>query len=304
MPPNLPPTFAFSQSSLQTYEDCPRRFWLSFVRRLPWPAVEASPVQAHEAQIRLGEEFHQLLWRVEKGIDPDLIASRLERLSGERAVLDDWFRDYRHHRPDDLPDPRREAAEETIEETEQLDPEVILAIPFGPFRLAAKYDLIAVQDEPRRITIVDWKTSRKVTPPHFLRNKLQSIVYPYVLVEASQNLPWGPVEPEQVEMIYWFTAAPDQPVRLPYSGDQHAANRNRLHRLLEEILAGAEEEDFPQVADTPQNRQRFCGYCVYRSRCDRGEAAASLDGLEDADFLTDPTSLLEFTLDSVEELAF
>ncbi|MCA9982517.1 MAG: PD-(D/E)XK nuclease family protein, partial [Anaerolineales bacterium] len=36
----LPETFAFSQSSLQAYEDCPRRFWLAYVEQLPWPAVE------------------------------------------------------------------------------------------------------------------------------------------------------------------------------------------------------------------------------------------------------------------------
>jgi hypothetical protein len=292
----LPSTFAFSQSSLQLYADCPRRFWLAFVERLPWPAVEASPAQEHEAQMRLGEEFHQLLRRTEGGIDPDLIASRLASLPPERSVLAQWFQDYRHHRPPGLPDPQEEA--------EGLEPEVILSIPFGPFRLAAKYDLIAVQEEPKRITIVDWKTSRKVTPQEFLRAKLQSIVYPYVLVEASHNLPWGPVEPEQVEMIYYFTAAPDQPVHLPYSENQHGANRNQLSDLLAAILAGTQERDFPKVPDTPRNRQGFCGYCVYRSRCNRGEAAASLDSLEDADFLTDPTSLLEFTLDSVAELAF
>ena len=51
----LPPTFSFSQSSLQAYEDCPRRFWLAYVEQLPWPAVEASPIREHEALMRLGE---------------------------------------------------------------------------------------------------------------------------------------------------------------------------------------------------------------------------------------------------------
>jgi hypothetical protein len=51
MPPMqsvLSEDFVFSQSNLQAYVDCPRRFWLAHVRRMPWPAVEAGPVQEYE----------------------------------------------------------------------------------------------------------------------------------------------------------------------------------------------------------------------------------------------------------------
>ncbi|MEZ4661776.1 MAG: PD-(D/E)XK nuclease family protein [Caldilineaceae bacterium] len=36
--------------------------------------------------------------------------------------------------------------------------------------------------------IVDWKTTRKRTEPSILRQRLQTLVYPYVLVEASAKL--------------------------------------------------------------------------------------------------------------------
>ena len=65
--------------------------------------------------------------------------------------------------------------------------------------------------------ILDWKTSQRRGDAGGLRRRLQSIVYPYVLIEASKALPWGPIEPHQVEMRYWFTAAPSRPVVLPYS---------------------------------------------------------------------------------------
>jgi len=35
---NLPAPFTFSQSSLQDYYDCPRRFELRYLSRLIWPA--------------------------------------------------------------------------------------------------------------------------------------------------------------------------------------------------------------------------------------------------------------------------
>jgi hypothetical protein len=173
------------------------------------------------------------------------------------------------------------------------------------FRLAAKYDLIATEQNGR-VIIIDWKTTRRRTDPSTLRQRLQTIVYPYVLVEASKGLPWGPVQPEQVEMRYWFTAAPNQPVTFRYDSAQHAANHDRLQQLLKEILAGQREADFPKVADTEINRQRFCSYCIYRSRCNRGVAAGELDALSDTEdfFAIDVESALEFTLAEVDELAF
>ena len=81
----LPVGFAFSQSSLQAYEDCPRRFWLTYVQQLPWPALEASPIQEHERLMRLGEAFHRLVERSEIGMEGELLAANLER------PLADWF---------------------------------------------------------------------------------------------------------------------------------------------------------------------------------------------------------------------
>ncbi len=212
----LPPTFSFSQSSLQAFEDCPRRFWLAYVEQLPWPAVEASPVQEHEAVMRLGERFHRLVQRAEIGIAPEEVAAGLE------PPLAGWFDAYLAHRPGDLPDAACEI-------------ERVLSIPFHlagaatpetTFRLAAKYDLIAAEADGRAV-IVDWKTAKRRGDVSMLRHRLQSIVYPYVLVEASAGLPWGPVRPEQVEMRYWFAATPSQPIVFPYDGAQHAAQPRR-----------------------------------------------------------------------------
>ena len=298
----IPDTFAFSQSSLQAFEDCARRFWLAYVEQLPWPAVEAAPVQEHEQLMRLGSRFHRLVERTEIGIDPATM------LAGLESPLAGWFDAYQRHRPADLPDAH-------------IEVERVLSIPFvgqqGRFRLAAKYDLIAVgnpQNDPsvednstdNRIVIVDWKTSRRRSDPGGLRQRLQSIVYPYVLVEASRQLAWGPVAPEQVEMIYWFTATPGQPIVFRYDRAQHEANRLRLQQILDAILDGRTEADFPKVADVEINRKRFCNYCVYRSRCNRGSSAGELDEVLDVEelFVADLEAELEFSLDDIPELAF
>jgi hypothetical protein len=295
-PALLPADFSFSQSSLQAYADCPRRFWLTYVERLPWPAVEASPVQEHEFLMRLGDHFHRLVQRAEIGLDLRLVEAGLP------APLDAWFAAYQAYRPADLPGGRVEV-ERTLSVSLRLEPDVDGAAP--PLRLAAKYDLIATGDDGR-VVIVDWKTGRRRPSPTTLRQRLQSLVYPYVLVEAAPYLGWGPIAPEQVEMRYWFTAAPGQPIVFRYDRSQHAANTQLLQRLLRQILRGRNVDDFPLAPDTEVNRARLCRYCTYRSRCDRGIEAGQLDALDDLDdLIPDSTAARpDFGLDEIAELAF
>lgn len=299
----LAPTFAFSQSSLQAFEDCRRRFWLTYVEQLPWPAVEAAPIEEHERLLRLGATFHRLVERAEIGLGD---AAALTGPDAFESPLREWLSAYRLHRPQDLP-------------TEYVEAEHVLSIPFpnapgageagARYRLAAKFDLIAADPDGGRVVIVDWKTSRTRTDPGVLRRRLQSVVYPYVLVEASRSLPWGPVRPEQVEMGYWFAAAPEHPVVFAYDAAQHAANGQHLRAVVAAILAGRGPDDFPRVPDTPEFRRRFCDYCIYRSRCNRGEAAGLLAEIDDVEELYLPEaaadrSALDFTLADVAELTF
>ena len=312
----LPDTFSFSQSSLQAFADCPRRFWLAYVEQLPWPAVEAAPVQQHEQLMRQGATFHRLVERTEIGLEPSRVGAELS------PPLDAWYDAYLRFRPADLPTGYVEiekvlsvglhlpAKEQALEKSAATTSPVRIQPPAtslqsSSVRLVAKYDLIAAERDGQ-VIIVDWKTAKRRADPATLRYRLQSTVYPYVLVAASEHLPWGPIRPEQVEMRYWFTAAPSQTIVFRYDAAQHAANRQRLVDLVATILDCESEADFPKVSDTPANRRHHCAFCIYRSRCGRGEAAGNLDDLDDVSdyFVGDIEKALAFTLDEVEELAF
>lgn len=300
----LPADFTFSQSSLQAHHDCPRRFWLAYVERLPWPAVEAAPVQEHEKLMRLGERFHRLVERTEigmlvpsaKGMNPEQVAIQ----AAADPQLADWYAAYIRERPADLPT-------QTVEVERLLS----IALPVEVdgethrMRMAAKYDLIAAEaDGP--VVIIDWKTGQHAPTRYTLQQRRQTLVYPFLLVEASGGLPWGPVHPEQVEMRYWFTAAPARPIRFRYDGAQHHGARRALQQQIAAILRGKGEEDFPKVEDTEANRRVFCNFCVYRSRCNRGATAGDVNELIDPTdyFSGDVPGSLEFSMDEVEELAF
>jgi len=248
--------FQFSQGSLQDYVDCPRRFQLRYVERLAWPADEAEPSLEHERYLQQGAAFHRLIHQHTLGISS-------ERLSS--TVVDEdlrrWWRNYLESRPVDLPAPGY--------------PEMLLSAPISGYRLAAKYDLVAV-GAGRRAIIVDWKTSRKRSQRKWLSERLQTRVYPYLLVRAGSHLNADqPLQPEQVKMVYWFANFPLAPERFVYDAAQYEADEAYLISLIEEIKDRG-DEDFPLTT-----QERRCRYCRYRSLCQRGIRAGPLDETED-----------------------
>ncbi|HET91683.1 MAG TPA: PD-(D/E)XK nuclease family protein [Chloroflexi bacterium] len=252
----LPPDFQFSQASLQDYVDCPRRFQLRYVERVAWPAPQADPPLENERYLQQGAAFHRLVHQHLLGLP----AEQLSRLIvGED--LGQWWRNYLEARPPDLPPLHY--------------PEVLLSAPVGGYRLVARYDLVAVAPG-RRAVVVDWKTSRRRPRRERLAQRLQTRVYPYVLVRAGAQLNDGqPLTPAQVEMIYWFAPSPAHPERFVYDQDRYAQDEARLTALIEEIGGLA-------VGELPRTSQgRRCDYCSYRSLCERGVMAGPLAELED-----------------------
>ncbi len=251
----LPPDFQFSQNSLQDYVDCPRRFQLRYLRRLAWPAIEAEPVLDNERYLQQGATFHHLVHQHALGIEAERLG---ELVLGQD--LQRWWRNYLESGPADLPPSRY--------------PEIVLSTPLAGHRLVARYDLIAVH-LGKRAMIVDWKTSRKRPAHSWLVERLQSIVYPYLLVQAGSQLNGGQVlAPDQVEMLYWFANHPKDIQRFGYGELQYEANGTYLTRLVEEIK-GLGENEFPLTPD-----EKRCRYCPYRSLCQRGVRAGRLEEVE------------------------
>ncbi|MEE8390750.1 MAG: PD-(D/E)XK nuclease family protein [Anaerolineae bacterium] len=252
----LPTDFQFSQASLQDYVDCPRRFQLRYVERVAWPAPEAEPALENERYLQQGAAFHRLIHQHLLGFPP-------ERLSS--TVTDDnlqhWWRNYLESGLSNLPDVRY--------------PEVLLSAPVSDYRLVAKYDLVAIAPG-RRVVIVDWKTSRKRSQRKWLTQRLQTRVYPYLLVRAGAHLNDGQaLEPEHVEMVYWFASFPNNPERFAYDAAQYHADEVRLISLIEEIKNLRDHEW------SLTTQERHCRYCPYRSLCQRGVRAGPFDEIEE-----------------------
>lgn len=277
----LPQEFQFTQGSLQDFADCRRRFQLRYLLRQAWPAVPSEPVLELERTMQQGARFHRI-------VQQHLLGLPVERLTpmAQEDNLSHWWQHYLHFSQGGGlealtgPGPRRY-------------PEITLSAPLSAYRLLAKLDLLAVTAQGRAL-ILDWKTSRKRPRRQWLADRMQTRIYPFVLIQAGATLNGGtPFLPEQVEMVYWFTDFPDQPERFLYSASAFQADQEYLAEMVATVQRLA-ENDFALTSD---NRQ--CAYCVYRSLCDRGGKAGALD---EFDALGEAAPLLDF--EQITEIEF
>jgi len=272
----LPENFQFSQGSLQDYVDCPRRFQLKYVEELAWPAVEAEPALENERYLQLGAAFHRMAQQYLLGVP----AEKLTPLSGRDPALARWWENFLASLP---------------KSEGRHYPEFTLSAPLGNHRLTGKYDLLICNGD--RFTIYDWKTSRKKPKRQWVAKNLQTRVYPYLLVNAGAELNDGqPIEPEQIEMVYWFAEFPAAPLRFPYSQSQFDEDQAYLHALIAEIET---------LSDTPaplSDNEKRCKFCTYRSLCDRGIAAGPLDEMEDSDSIEGFD--FDFDFEQIAEIEF
>lgn len=277
--------FVFSQSSLQDYADCPRRFQLRYVEAQPWPAVQSEPLLEREQHAERGQRFHRLVQRHQIGIDP----ARLALFVGDDPDLAAWWAEYLayadlHHR-----------------EGQRL-PEYPVVAELDGARLQAKYDLLVIEPSGA-VTIFDWKTYQRMPPRAWFESRLQTRVYPYLLARAGGRLTGGAIAPGTIRMVYWLPAFPAEPVVFTYSQAQYEQDEAALAALLTSIrqkLSVAASTAIPAIWPLTSDVVR-CRFCEYRSLCDRGDVAGiAADDVIDSDF---PASDL-LGLEDVEEVGF
>ncbi len=276
--------FEFSQSSLQDFTDCRRRFWLRYIRRVAWPAVQSEPARAFEQHIRRGDRFHRLAQQYLVGLPED----KLARLAAadEDENLRRWWENFLDSIPAQLSgvEPDRRHVEVTLQAP--------LAQP-GGFRLVAKYDLLLFRPDGRA-AIYDWKTATHRPKRAALLERLQTRVYPYLLARAGAALNGGqPVAPGQIEMIYWFAEPGQAAETLAYTPERFQADGDYLRALVEEIRSLKAEEFEMSASEKP------CAYCVYRSLCNRGVQAGAMVGEEEGE-----VENIDFDLEQIGEVGF
>jgi len=274
----LPENFVFSQSSLQDFTDCRRRFQLHYLERVNWPALEAEPVVEHERRMRQGALFHRMTHQQIAGVD----STRMERMAHDED-LRRWWTNYIASAPYDLPG--------------QSFPELFLSGPLGLWRAVAKIDLLVISPNGR-VTILDWKTSQKRPPRSWVEKRLQTRMYRYIVTTSAAGLSQAAaIEPEAVEMVYWYADFPDEPERFTYNKSQYDQDKAELVALVNQIDQ-LEDGDFFKTSN-----KRHCRFCPYRSLCDRGTYAGQLDDLQEA-FGDEDAFEFDINFEQIAEIEF
>ena len=281
----LQPDFQFSQSSLQDFVDCQRRFLLRYIQRLAWPALETEPVLENEHFLQKGSHFHRLVQQHVLGVPKESLEKGIQE-----SELAGWWQHY-------LEWASKTIGFEGLSYPANLFPEISVSAPIGKYRLIAKYDLLVNKDDGHWL-VVDWKTSRKRPRREWLLEKLQTFVYPYLLARAGASLNGGQgIEPDLIEMVYWFADFPEQPERILYSAVKFQTDENYLLSLLARI-SRLEGDEFRKT-----DRLERCAYCVYRSLCERGLQAGPIGEYPDAGEVGDGDSF-DLDFDQIAEIEF
>ena len=270
--------FAFTQGSLQDYADCQRRFELRYIRRLRYPALEVQQPLEYERRLRQGDRFHKLAQQHLHGLPADLLARSLQ--NDDDADLASWWQSYLKRGLIDLPAERHA--------------EIALQTTLGGWPLLAKYDLLALEPGGAAV-IVDWKTGERMPSKQRLRQRMQTVVYRYVLAMAGAHLYGGAIPAERIRMDYVYVAQGGQRISFGYSTDQLKADEALLLNMIRAIERAS---DFPLT-----ERERRCKFCAYRAFCGRGEAGDLREFVEDDELEEDELSL-DIDYDQIAEIEF
>ena len=263
--------FTFSQSALQDYSDCPRRFQLRYTYQLSWPAVDSEPVVDNERRQIEGQLFHRLVQQYFLGVPSENLSAMANTPNLER-----WWNNFKKE----------------FEGSGELHPELTLSSPVSNHRLVAKYDLVAVQEN--KAIIYDWKTYAKRPRDEWMSARWQTRVYRSLLVQAGVHLNGGKLfEPEKIEMIYWYADFPSEPARFQYDTNQFKRDWAAVEKVVEGISA---LKNFPLTED-----EKMCRFCVYRSYCNRGAQAGQMTEAE-SDMESEATFDLNF--EQIGEIEF
>jgi hypothetical protein len=253
----LPEGFRFSQSSLQDYVDCPRRFQLRYIESQSWPGVHVEPVLEHERHMYRGARFHRLVERHQLGMDAEVLS---ETVADDPELLA-WWDAYR-------------GFEYLHGLKGRRYPELSLSAVVAGVPLVAKLDLVVVGSDGR-VVIFDWKTYGRRPTRRWFESRLQTRVYPYVMASSGARLLGREVVSGSVSLVYWVVSESGSPVFFNYSPALFARDREYLVGL---VLGVVGRVDWPLTAD-----EDLCRFCEYRSLCGRGVGAGDVEMFRNMD---------------------
>lgn len=243
----LPEGFQFTQSKLQDFLDCPRRFYLKYIEGQRWPAPVTEPQELFEAKSARGKQMHQIIEQHLLGIPLQAVE---QQIAEGDAILQDWFAEYQTQYKAIADMPRRYA-------------EISLSTTLQDHPLLAKFDALLIDDQ-HNVTAIDWKTG-PLPKPEQLEKRMQTVLYLVVLYHASAAVAGQQPNSYTLQYISLETGETQR-----FTVNAHSVYN--LEMQLLDVIQLILSSNFDKAeSELP------CRFCVYRGLCARGTAIAALD---------------------------
>jgi CRISPR/Cas system-associated exonuclease Cas4 (RecB family) len=251
-------SLTLAQQHLYTFRACPRRFYLRFLAKVPWPEP---PLNSDlETAYERGRRFHR--W-----IERHFLELPIQNEGPNDKVVRLWWSTFKQQGPT-LPNGQRYI-------------EFSLTVPIGGHFLTGRYDLLIFgrhSDGKPSAFIFDWKTGEPRSLER-LRQAWQTRVYLAVLAEGNTRViesASAALDPDQLSFTYWYVEEPQKTRVIGYSTAMHQQNWADLVSLVEEIDRQWIENKWPLTDDWTE-----CRKCAYRAHCGRQAAGQGLVALAD-----------------------
>ncbi|MBU6246002.1 MAG: PD-(D/E)XK nuclease family protein [Actinomycetales bacterium] len=276
----VPTVYQISASKASTWLDCPRKFWFQYVARIRVPVIWA--------HLSLGTALHDTLrdwWDEPAALRTGRhVTNVLDRHWSTRG-----FRDQAHA------DQWRASAAAILRrylgdldpQFEPLSRERTLAMRVRDVAITARIDRLDLLPPGDAVTVVDYKTGKRVPGPDDVRGSMALALYA-LCVRQALHRPCSRIELHHVPsatVIGW-----------EHSDEALQRHLGRVLAIADEMRA-AEGRAIPSAP--AQEQEAFpatpgplCGWCDFRSQCPQGEQAStpqpSWAGLPEASDWPDP----------------
>ena len=139
-------------------------------------------------------------------------------------------------------------------------------------------DVLAVEKE--KCTIFDWKTTKKPSTMDDYAKSPQTRLYLFILrhcIARFLSLKPDGVQPNQIDMVYWFPNAENQQITLHYSEEQYQSDAVWLKEMAK-LLSVDDPMKYPETTNLKQ-----CLTCRYFSFCRKEAYPSTEDEFPDDD---------------------
>ncbi|MEG2789141.1 MAG: PD-(D/E)XK nuclease family protein, partial [Romboutsia sp.] len=221
---------------------CPLKFKYKYIDKINWKQDDIENREYYEG-LKKGRDFHLICERyfnnIPLGID------------NKQNIFNLWMSKIKKIVP--------------IKNEYIYLPEYEIRYNLGDNIIQAKYDLVILKED--KIEIWDWKTENKKIDYKSIENRMQTIVYMFLVKEVIPKL-WGiDIDTKNISMKYYQPLFEDGIVTISYNDEKHNANKIKLNEYINMIINTKYDNKQEKYKYELISNKNHCKFCEFNKLC-------------------------------------